>query len=152
MPVVMQHTVYVMLLNFAYLEFGFGIFTWEPMMDLYRRRLGPFRWWKYCLVIDNYIRLCLWSSMTVDSLHLHSFIFVFDIQGMQSQRWPHLHSSLRGIPGIVSIPPCPESLDATVTDTHLHLNTAQSANQLLTRIVFKKHLFLFVVHLHSVIF
>ena len=99
--------------------------------------------------IVTYIKII--STEFHDCLHLHSFIFVFDIQGMQSQRWPHLHSSLRGIPGIVSIPPCPRSLDATDTDTHLHLNTGQSANQLLTRIAFKKHLFLFVL-LHSVIF
>ena len=69
--------------------------------------------------IVTYIKII--STEFHDCLHLHSFIFVFDIQGMQSQRWPHLHSSLRGIPGIVSIPPCPRSLDATDTDTHLHL-------------------------------
>ena len=79
--------------------------------------------------------------MTVDSLHLHSFIFVFDIRGMQSRGWPPLHRSLRGIPGIVSIPPCPESLDATDTDTdtHLHLLHNTQPNQ---RINYCQELFL----------
>ena len=73
-----------------------------------------------------------------------TFIFMFDSDFLcvTRQSWPRLHSSLRGIPGIVCIPHSLRSLNAWVTDTHLKTSISslwQKLSQI--KVVIKKHLF-----------